>query len=342
MLTPPDIPAKIIVAHMRDHYDLAIQQATFLPLGADAYAAVYQLDAEDGSAYFLKLKRGEFDEAGVAVPATLHEQGVAHVMAPLRTSAAQLWATGHGYRWILYPFLAGHNGFRASLTDAYWSAFGRTLRAVHDATLAPGVARLVQVEDYTSRWRDMVVEFTGRVEAGVYDNADAISARTAALWRTRRDDIQRLVMRAGELAIAARQQACPLSLCHTDLHPGNVLIGDDGEFAIVDWDAPLYAPRERDLMFFGGAGFSEAWDDPRRVALFYEGYGPVNPDLVVLAYYRYERIVADFATYGEQIFEERDSVEDREKGVRALHNQFLSYGVLDYADRTYQRLVETR
>ena len=340
MLTPPDIAIETIIAHVGELYGPPIQRVTFLPLGADAYAAVYRLDAEDGTAYFLKLKRGEFDEAGVAVPAALREQAVTHVMAPLRTSAGALWTSGHGYRWILYPFLEGHNGFHAPLTDAQWIAFGRSLRAVHDAELPGEVARLVQVEDYTARWRDMVVEFDRRVAAGDYDDADPISARTAALWRERRNDIQRLVTRADELARAAPSQGSPLALCHTDLHPGNILIGDDGEFAIVDWDAPLYAPRERDLMFFGGGGFSEAWDDPRRVALFSEGYGAVEPNLVVLAYYRYERIVADFASYGEQIFGQRDSVEDREKGVQSLHNQFLPDGVLDYADRTYRLLTE--
>lgn len=339
MLTPPDIAIETIIAYVRDHYDLPIQRATFLPVGADAFAAVYRLDAEGGIAYFLKLKRGAFDEAGVAVPAALRALDVAHVMAPLPSRAGQLWTSGHGYRWILYPFLEGHNGFHAPLTDAQLVAFGRSLRTVHEAELPAAVTRLVQVEDYTSRWRDMVDEFTGHVEAGAYATADAISARTAALWHERRDDIQRLVTRAGELARAVPAQGCPPALCHTDLHPGNILVGANGEFAIVDWDAPLYAPRERDLMFFGGAGFDEAWDDPRRIEPFYEGYGHVEPNLVVLAYYRYERIVADFASYGEQIFGAHDSLEDREKGLRSLHNQFLPGGVLDYADRTYERLT---
>lgn len=195
MLTPPDIAAETIITHVRERYDLPVQRATFLPLGADAFAAVYRLDATDGSACFLKLKRGEFDEAGVAVPAALHEQGVAHIMAPLQTCAGQLWTSGHGYRWILYPFLDGHNGFHAPLTDAQWIAFGRSLRAVHDARLPAEVGQLVQVEDYTSRWRDMVDTFTRRVEADAYTDADPISARAAALWREQRSEIQQLVTR---------------------------------------------------------------------------------------------------------------------------------------------------
>lgn len=340
MLTPPDIATDTIIAYVRERYELSINRATFLPLGADAYAAVYRLDAVDGATYFLKLKRGEFDEAGVAVPAFLREQGLTHVMAPLHTTTGQLWTSAHEYRWILYPFLEGRNGFHAVLSDARWIALGRTLRAVHDAQLPTEIARLVQREDFTSRWRDMVTTFVERVDAGAY--TEPFAARMAAIWRERRAEIRQLVQRATDLAQEARARSGPLALCHTDLHPGNILIESGGEFAIVDWDAPLLAARERDLMFFGCGGFSDAWDDPRRVSLFYEGYGPVEIDLVTLAYYRYERIVADFATYGEQVFGQQGGVEDLEKGLQAIHNQFLPGGVLDCAQQTYARLGERR
>src|SRR5258706_16192517 len=97
MLTPPDLSADTIIACVRDAYGLRICQATFLPIGADVNAAVYRLDAEDGAPYFLKLKRGDFDEVAVAVPAFLHAQGIREVMAPLATSAQRLWASGHGF-----------------------------------------------------------------------------------------------------------------------------------------------------------------------------------------------------------------------------------------------------
>ena len=36
------------------------------------------------------------------------------------------------------------------------------------------------------------------------------------------------------------------------VHAGNVLLGDNDKLAIVDWDNPIMAPKERDLMFVGG------------------------------------------------------------------------------------------
>ena len=64
----------------------------------------------------------------------------------------------------------------------------------------------------------------------------------------------------------------------------------------------------------------------------------VELDLTALAYYRYERIVADFAAYGEQIFQAQGSVEDRENGVRKVMGQFEPGRVIDIAHQTYQRL----
>jgi hypothetical protein len=46
--------------------------------------------------YFLKLKRENFAEVAVAVPAFLHAQGIRQVMAALPTVTQQLWASGHG------------------------------------------------------------------------------------------------------------------------------------------------------------------------------------------------------------------------------------------------------
>ena len=147
--------------------------------------------------------------------------------------------------------------------------------------------------------------------------ADPIAERLATGWREKRQEIATLVERAADLAQELREKSLPFVLCHTDLHAGNVLLGADGELAIVDWDDPILAPKERDLMFFG-AGVGAIWDTAREETLFYQGYGPVEIDLTALAYYRYERIVADFASYGEQIFEAQGGVEDRENGVRKV------------------------
>jgi spectinomycin phosphotransferase len=335
MLTPPDLSADAIAAHVRDAYEVDVAQVSFLPIGADADSAVYRLDANDGAAYFLKLRRARFDEIAVAVPAFLHEHGAPAVMAPLPTTGGALWVSGHDFAWILYPFFDGPNGFQRPLSDAQWRTLGTSLRAVQSAELPPSLAARIPREDYSPRWRDTVTAYSEEVEEDRF--ADPIAARLVAGWRTKRREIATLVERAADLAQTLRDCALPFVLCHTDLHAGNILLGADGELAIVDWDDPIFAPKERDLMFFG-AGVGGIWDTSREEALFYQGYGPVDIDGVALAYYRYERIVADFASYGEQIFGAQGSVEDRENGVQKVMGQFEPGRVIELAHRTYQRL----
>lgn len=336
MLTPPAISTDTIVQFVCAVYELPICQATFLPIGADVNAAVFRLDAEDGTAYFLKLKRGDFDDVTVAVPAFLHAHGIPEVMAAIATNMQRRWASGHGFTWLLYPFFEGHNGFVTPLSDAQWVTLGRSLRAVHAAALPSEVRRRVPREDFGPRWRDVVTEFDRQVETRTYD--DPFARDLAAFWVTQRADIRSLVERAGRLAVALRERPRPFVLCHTDLHAGNVLLGEDGALAIVDWDEAIFAPKERDLMFMGG-GIGGIWNSAREEARFYEGYGPVEVDGAALAYYRNERIVADLAAFGQQIFGIVGSAEDRERGLHALMEAFQPNDVVAIAHRTYERLA---
>jgi spectinomycin phosphotransferase len=335
MLTQPDLAADSIIACLHEQYEIDVSRVTFLPLGADINAAVYRIDADDGAPYFLKVRRGSFDEVAVAVPAFLHAQGIRQVMAPISTRGDRLWVHEQGFDWILYPYFEGHNGIEAPLSDAQWGAFGQSLKAVHSIVLPPELSRRVPREDYAPRWRDIVKLYDGQVEHAAYE--DPIAGRFAAFWVTKRQEISAMVERAEQLGRTLRARARPFVLCHTDLHAWNVLLGVNGELAIVDWDDPLFAPKERDLMFVGG-GVGAVWDSAHEEALFYQGYGPIEIDPLALAYYRYERIVADLAAYGAEIFEAQSSEEDRENGLRQVMGQFLPNRVVEIAHRTYEQL----
>lgn len=64
--------------------------------------------------------------------------------------------------------------------------------------------------------------------------------------------IRRLVDRAEQLGQKLQGQTHKFVLCHSDIHGGNVLIEGNDSIYIVDWDDPIKAPKERDLMFIGG------------------------------------------------------------------------------------------
>ena len=335
MLKKPAISDHTIITCLHDSFALHVSQVTFLPLG-DVNSAVYRVAADSGALYFLKLRQGDLHEIAVAVPAFLHAQGIRQVMAPIATTTHTLWVHAHGFDWILYPFFDGKTGFEIALSKAQWIALGRSMKAIHATIIPAGLAERMPREDYSPRWRNMVKAFQKQVEQDRYD--DPTAASFAALLSAKRDEIRCMVERAEQLAKILQNRVIKLAVCHSDLHGRNILVGADDEMTIVDWDAPILAPKERDLMFIGG-GVGGIWNNDQEAEWFYQGYGRTEINLVALAYYRYERIVADIAGYSEQIFGMQGSVQDRQKRLRLIE-QFLPNNVVDIAHRSYQQLSE--
>ena len=90
VLEKPDIQDERIVVSLSSEFGLDVVQIAFLPLGADQNTAVCRASADDTTDYFVKLRLGDFDEASVALPRFLSDQGVAQVMAPLDTEAGRI------------------------------------------------------------------------------------------------------------------------------------------------------------------------------------------------------------------------------------------------------------
>ncbi len=335
MLTKPDIPDDTIITCLEESFGLRPLQVTFLPLGYEN-SAIYRVTIDDGSPCFLKLLKGNFNEITVAVPAFLHARGIPQVLSPLATALHTLWLHQHGFNWILYPYFDGKTGFEMALSKAQWISLGQIMKAVHGTVLPAGLVKRVPREDYSPGRRNTVKTFLTQAQQDRSD--DLIASRFAALLTTKHDEIQSMVDRAEQLARILQDRIIKPVLCHSDLHGCNILIGADGGIAIVDWDAPILAPKERDLMFIGG-GVGGIWNDDQEEEWFYEGYGQTEIDRAALTYYRYERIVEDIADYSEQIFGMRGSIEDRQKSLRLIE-QFLPNNVVEIAHRSYRQFSE--
>jgi spectinomycin phosphotransferase len=331
MLEKPDLDDEHITIMLGQDYRLSISRLEFLPLGADLNTAVYRAYSANGETFFLKLRKGVFEAVSVLAPDHLHRQGIRQVIPLLPARDGALWTHLDGFTCLLYPFIEGTNGFEQALTDSQWVEFGGALRAIHNAELPAALREMIPGETYASHWRDLVRSFLH--QAGYASDADALSARLARFLIARQDEIRMIVDQAERLASRLQAEHLPLRLCHSDLHAGNLLLAPDGGLYIVDWDNPILAPAERDLMFIGG-GVGGIWNSARESALFYQGYGAVEIHRTALAYYRFERIVQDIAAFCEEIFLEQAGRADREQALRYLVGQFEPGEVVDMAFRT--------
>jgi spectinomycin phosphotransferase len=326
MLEKPNLLDEEILFQVQTQYGLQVAGLTFLPLGADQNTAVYRVEI-GVAAYFLKLRRGAFDELSVTIPRFLKSLGLQNLLSPLETRFGRLWGDLDEYRMFLYPFIAGEDGYAVGLSEAQWRAFGAALRGVHAAQLPAELFQRLPREAWASYWRERVRRFQVQAEATSF--ADPTAIKLAAFLREKRAEISHLVDRADQLALALRARPLEFVLCHADVHPGNLLIAGDA-FYLVDWDQPILAPKERDLLLLGGC---VSWNDPRALDRFYQGYGPVDVDKQALAYYRYERVIEDLAVECELILGSEAGGADREREYGYFVSNFLPGQTLELARR---------
>ena len=336
MLEKPDLADDKIIACVLDEYGLQAVHFEFLPLGADQNTAVYRLVTYNQAAYFVKLRRGNFEELSVTLPEFFHSQSILQIIAPLPTATGQLWADLEDFKVILYPFVEGHNGYEMPLTDDQWITFGKTLKSIHTTRVPPAILGRIQVETYPPQARMTVRRFLENIE----DDSiiDPFASELISFLHLKCSEILDLVRRAEKLARMLQSRSPELIVCHSDLHAGNLLVDTDYNLYIVDWDNPILAPKERDLMFVGGGQFGAGRSPQQEQALFYQGYGPTQIDPIVMAYYRYERIVQDIADFCKQILMTNKGGDDREQSLRYLKSIFLPNNTLEIAYQTDQTI----
>jgi len=338
MLTKPNISDQLIISRLQEEYDLRVTEFAFLPIGADSRTAVYRLVTDSGTAYFLKLRRN-FNDIIVRVPMFLRDSGVQEIVIPSETRSSQHWADFGEYKIILYPFIDGKDGFERELTDQHRRTLGAAFRKIHTAQVPPELFESIRKETFSTEWRDDMKSYQAQVEKKVF--AEPTAAKLAEFMKTKQSEITRLIERAEQLAAEFQSKPLELALCHTDIHGGNILIRTDGQLPvlyIVDWDDPILALKERDLMFIGG-GIDGIWKTKREVDKFYEGYGKTDLNLKALAYYRYERVIEDLVVICEQVLLTVEGGADRERSLGWFTSNFEPGSTIAIAEKT-DKLIE--
>jgi spectinomycin phosphotransferase len=332
VLEKPNFPDEKIIACLESEFGLRIVELSFLPLGGDLGTAVYRAVGADGAAYFCKLRRGEFDEATVALPRLLSDQGIAQIIPPQRTRSGRLWAVLEEFNVILYPFVDGINGYDIELTEQQWADFGAAFKQIHATAIPAEILRTMTQEQYDPEWRTRCRAVMQRLAAEAF--TDPIMAELVEFLQPRRELILDAIGRAEHFAAIMAESPLESVLCHSDLHAGNVFVGTDGAVYIVDWDYPAFAPKERDLMFIGGGQGYKPNIAEQEERLFYRGYGPARLDPVALTYYRYERGITEIAVEAERILSTTLGSQDRAQSLQYMKWYFLPGTTLEMARKS--------
>lgn len=321
----------IIISCLNTYYGIEAATLTFLPLGADMNASVYKAQTLDQKSYFIKLKQGHHHDSGVEIVELLLSKGIKQIIPPIKTVHGKSTQRIDDFTLLVYPFVDGQDGFNRHLTDDQWTTLGNALRQVHEVEVPLPIQHRIRRETYSAKWREIVRSIYVCMEAEPI--SDGIALKLQKFMKKNMPAIRQLVDRAQQLGGKLQNQSPKFVLCHSDIHAGNVLIDGNNTIYIVDWDEPIMAPKERDLMFIGG-GVGNVWNKTHEEKLFYKGYGKTEIDSTILTYYRYERIVEDIAIYSRELLLTTVGGKDRPEMYRQFIDMFAPQGVVEIAFKT--------
>ncbi len=296
MLEDPGLDGPELRRGLRTAYGIEATASRFVP-GYDLRAASYEMVGAGGH-WFVKVRLGPLPEPPLEVPRALLEAGVTNVLAPLRTTNGGLAEPiGDDRTVVVYPFVSGRNAMDAGMTSEQWRTFGSTLRAVHDSGLERVLADRLPAEAFALPTAPDVRSVLS--QRPVVDSP--VAERLRSFLDAQAGRIGHLLERAEELGERLAHRHFERVLCHADIHAANILVADDGRVLLVDWDGPMLAPRERDLLFVIGSRIARNVE-PQEEAWFFAGYGDVAVDRDAIVYYRHERMFEDIAVDAVSVF----------------------------------------
>ncbi len=315
MRKPPSIAEEQLRACFQNQYDLIPVTLEFLPLGLDYHAGVYRVVSEQGTASLLKVTSRPLYEPRCLVPRYLNDQGITSVVAPVPTRSGALWTRVEEWTVIVYPFIDGDTSW-TGMTNEQWKEVGTIFQQIHQVMLPPEGFESLRKETFDPAEYDRWVRAFETQHLHSRHGGSVSERALRADWRAHQSTIHTAVTSLEKLAEVLQSRTFPYVICHADLHPANLLRDRHGHVFVIDWDEVMLAPKERDFIFVR---------EPQADA-FWQGYGVIKIDWMLLSYYLWERVVQDVIEYAQNVCFRDDWVEETRADVAQLFHEYVAEG----------------
>ncbi|MBK9122036.1 MAG: phosphotransferase [Chloroflexi bacterium] len=314
MRTPPPIPTKAIEAALHDEFEFEFPLLTFVRGGEEAWG--FKVASAQG-AFHLKIY-GSVDESLlerlVACRALRETLNTDRVVSAVPTRAGSLMFRIGGFDAALFPYLLATPLREQEWTEEQAVAIGRLIAKIHAASLDVPLTS----EHFSTAAADTAQNVLDALPAAL-ESQDPVHHATAILLLPCEGALRREIEQLRHAAEQMRRVSVPMVVCHGDPTWGNILFGP--EPYLIDWDDMLYAPKERDLVFFA---------DPNNLVLagYRQAGGNADLDADALMYYRALWNNEEIADFGGRLLFESHSAAQSDHDLAQLEN-FLIYSGLN-------------
>lgn len=314
MRTPPPISAKAIETALHAAFDMEFPLLTFVRGGEEAWG--YKVASAEG-AFHLKIYSGTDESLRArldACHALRYALDTDHVVSAVPTRSGSLMFQIGEFGAALFPYLLATPLRESEWTEEQADAVGRLIAQIHITSLDVPLV----TEQFSTAAADAAQNVLDALPAAL-ESRSSVHHATARLLLPCEGALRREIEHLRHTSDRMRQSAVPLVVCHGDLTWGNVLFGP--EPYLIDWDDMVYAPKERDLMFYA---------DPDNLVLeaYRKAGGMADLDADALMYYRALWNNEEIGDFGGRLLFETHSAAQSDHDLAQLEN-FLIYSGLD-------------
>ena len=249
MLSEPALSHDSICSAVQHLWDAPVVALEFLSPGGECSWG-YRLETAAGARLFLKLSQPRVCGTELCEQNLIAADGLSRALGPERIVSA--WRSRPG------RFLESIDAYQARLQPWVESVAFMDLPGGPDATQQRRLGELVaDIHSFRPAQRPLDEDYSAPelrdwptlLKALDQPAAERSPAQLALadLLHEAQPRMARWIEAYLELADRVRAAGHPYVFCHGDPSSGNVLVRQDGSLALVDLDAPAWAPRERDL-----------------------------------------------------------------------------------------------
>lgn len=315
MVTEPNISQAELIDLLNEKYPLQIKSLTFLPKGEVSW--VYVVEGVDGIKYLLKIHKAKIlPVERFKLLNDLHEKaGINGLTYPLPTKDGTLQIEILGYPSVVFNYIEGKTAGESKPTDKEYEKFGALLSQIHQA---------INIVDYPVReafdvpTKDDFLKVLSHLESG--NENSTLKKEAFGILKPLRARLEEELVNLEVLQSQLRSSQIDFVLCHGEPSPDNIMVDNDGEPYLIDWDEPIMAPKEKDLLFFG-----------LTLEPVLKGYSQHSSDTVINKdierFYSLLWNVNEIADWGDRIFFADSSEEELKHSLDQLKD-FLDYSGL--------------
>lgn len=316
MITEPKINNEGLISLLDRSYDLRIYNLVFVPKGESSWG--FEVITESKK-FFLKI----YKDLGLSSKAfdftfKLYSKcGIQNISHPIETKHGDFILNFEGRKVVLFNFIEGKIEAESCLTIEQLEKVGKLLAQVHKSVEIIGPYGVI--EGFDNLFSERVVNLYRGLEK--IKPTNEIQKEAKDIYNKYQSRFLNELTLLDEVGNKLKNSQVEFVNCHGEPSPGNIIVSPNGDVYLIDWDFPIYAPKERDLLFFTG-------DEVRQNAVI-TGYGiqqdQLNKDIV--GFYSHQWNVQEIEDFGHRFFFEGITELEMRHNLKELKH-FLKYSAL--------------